>query len=182
MIDLSTVSDADLRREINRRLAARRDSSKAGRPKKLQPCPKCGAKLGARELRGHTADCNPPAKFFIPEPAATGRTTPNGHAIYETAEGVQLAWSGQGMPLPNIGATVNVIMNNLGLATVVGYFSEAGYLGVMTRLHNPPGWLKKQRAELRRRADAPEWARDGIGCEFGTEISPINTGRARRSA
>jgi hypothetical protein len=181
-IDLSAVSDADITREHNRRLAARRDSSKAGRRKKLQPCHKCGAQLGTRELRAHIKGCIPPAKFFIPAPTGTGRTIAAGHAEYVTAEGVRLAWSGRGMPLPNIGATVNVTMNNLGLATVMGYFSEGGYLGIMTRLHNPPEWLKKQKQQRLARKNDPQWVKDGIGCQFGTEISPINSGRARRPA
>ena len=181
-IDLSAVSDADITREHNRRLAARRDSSKAGRRKKLQPCHKCGAQLGTRELRAHIKGCTPPAKFLIPAPTGTGRAISAEHAEYVTAEGVRLAWSGRGMPLPNIGATVNVTVNNLGLATVMGYFSEGGYLGIMTRLHNPPEWLKKQRTANQHRKDAPQWVKDGIGCQFGTEISPINSGRARRPA
>ncbi len=54
-IDLSKVSDADLFSEVQRRRAAQRKTFGAGtgRPKKVKPCPRCGAPYGAREMRQH---------------------------------------------------------------------------------------------------------------------------------
>ena len=46
--DLRTIPDELLYSE-----AARRRGRLGGRPKSLQPCPKCGAMLGAREMRAH---------------------------------------------------------------------------------------------------------------------------------
>lgn len=117
------------------------------------------------------------AKFFIERPTFTGEAQgKQGMTVYTTAEGESLLWSGKGFPLPNIGAQVRITMNNIGPAEVVGYFQEEGYLGVMTRAANPPQWLKDQRERDRknpRHADKPQWWKDGIGCEFGTEIAAL---------
>lgn len=112
------------------------------------------------------------AKFFIPEPVPTGKPAADstGFAIYEV-DGQQLKWSGK-MPLPKIGDRIEIIMNRIGPGVVKGYFSEAGFLGVMTSADNPPEWLRKQRKEYAKDSTKPEWYRNGIGCEFGNEIGP----------
>lgn len=58
MIDLSTIPDSVIFAEAARRMAARPG---AGRQKILKPCPRCGAMLGARELRAHRPTCKLPA-------------------------------------------------------------------------------------------------------------------------
>ena len=173
--DLSLVSDEELHREYWRRIRARH-ANQGGRPKKLRPCPKCGQQLGTKELEKHAPSCEPPERFFIPRPQATGREVGAGHREYVTAEGIRLVWSGS-MALPKIGATVDITMNGIGPATVEGYFMQGGYLGVMTKALNPPHWLRRQRKECR--ADAPQWAKDGIGCEFGAEIATLKAARVR---
>lgn len=176
--DLSLISDADLNREYWRRAHAR-GQAPAGRPKKLTPCPKCGEKFGVKELEKHTPKCEHLTRYFIDRPEATGAIIDKGETSaleYVTAEGIRLAWSGV-MPLPNIGATIDITMNNIGLAHVKGYFMEGGWLGVMTKPINPPAWLRKKRDDDT--PETPQWAKDGIGCEFGTEIAIVNTGRKK---
>jgi hypothetical protein len=75
-------------------------------------------------------------------------------------EGVPV-WSGK-MPPPAIGERVNVRINSLGAATVVGYFTEGGYLGLRVQHDNPPAWYLKQNG-----GNVP-------GCVFGIEIGPID--------
>jgi hypothetical protein len=57
MLDLSQVPDADIFREASKRMAARPGHGQ-GRPKKLSPCPKCGAEMGYMELRKHLPKCD----------------------------------------------------------------------------------------------------------------------------
>lgn len=52
-------------------------------------------------------------------------------------------WSGDNDP-PKIGAKVKIYMNNFGAGTVVGYFAEHGWLGVLVKLSNPPSWWRQQ--------------------------------------
>jgi hypothetical protein len=52
-------------------------------------------------------------------------------------------WSGSKAP-PAIGATVQVHMNQFGKGTVVGYFAEYGWLGVLVKIRKPPLWWKRQ--------------------------------------
>jgi hypothetical protein len=83
-----------------------------------------------------------------------------------------LKWSGPKDP-PAIGQEIRISMNGIGPAIVKGYFSSEGWLGVMTLALDPPAWLLKQRERDRqdpRFATRPQWWKDGIGCEFGTEI------------
>jgi hypothetical protein len=55
---LIDVPDAVLLSEVQRRRAAMRKTFGAGtgRPKKLAPCPKCGARYGTREMRKHQCE------------------------------------------------------------------------------------------------------------------------------
>lgn len=111
-------------------------------------------------------------KFFIPAPAATserGRGDTRHCTVYLNSKGQRLLWSAS-FPLPRIGDRIVITMNGIGPAIVKGYFSEHGYLGVMTRALKPPAWLRKQRKDEAKRTDMPQWWRDGIGCEFGSEI------------
>jgi hypothetical protein len=117
------------------------------------------------------------ATFYIERPTFTGESpSKQSLAVYTTAAGEDLLWSGCRCPLPDIGATILITMNSIGPAQVVGYFKEGGYLGVMTHAVNPPQWLIDQRARDRenpRHATKPQWWKDGIGCEFGTEIADL---------
>lgn len=177
MIDLSLVSDEELSREYWRRAHAARQGGKGGRPKKLKPCPKCGEQFGFNELREHKPKCTHPQKFFIPKPKATREKIGADGRVYVTREGIRLGWSNP-LPLPMIGDHIDITMNSIGRARVEGYFMEGGYVGVMTKALYPPKWLVQQRKEVP--ADAPQWIRDGIGCEFGREISIRKPRRARR--
>ena len=64
MIDLSTVSDEDLKREYMRWHNAHLDRSNVGRKKVLRECPKgCGCEFGTAEMRTHIPRCTgKPAK------------------------------------------------------------------------------------------------------------------------
>ncbi len=68
-------------------------------------------------------------------------------------------WSGKAPP-PAIGDKVRITFNGLGTATVVKYFVQDGFLGVMTVLDNPPAWYVKQN-----KGNIP-------GHAFGAEIEP----------
>jgi hypothetical protein len=52
-------------------------------------------------------------------------------------------WSGDKDP-PAIGDHVHIYMNKFGTGTVVGYFAEYGWLGVLVKLDKPPAWWRKQ--------------------------------------
>lgn len=58
------------------------------------------------------------------------------------AEG-DLKWS-SAKPPPALGESVKVNFNKLGSAVVKGYFAEAGWLGVLLSLSDPPKWWKEQ--------------------------------------
>lgn len=45
------------RSELGRMLAGLRKTRGGGRPKKLSPCPKCGAEFGVREMAKHAPAC-----------------------------------------------------------------------------------------------------------------------------
>lgn len=47
-------------------------------------------------------------------------------------------------PPPPIGAEIVVTINNCGPAVVTGYFTQGPWLGLRTKLHNPPDWHVKQ--------------------------------------
>ena len=73
------------------------------------------------------------AEFLIERPTASGETvTSNAQkfAVYRTDDEEPLKWSGS-TPLPQIGDETRVTMNNIGPATVVGFFKEEGFVGVM---------------------------------------------------
>lgn len=52
-------------------------------------------------------------------------------------------WSGVNHP-PAVGSIVRVTINDIGLAEVLGYFVESGWLGLLVRPSNPPEWYVKK--------------------------------------
>ena len=86
-------------------------------------------------------------------------------AVYEDGFPVKseaLIWAGKnGFAPPPIGSKVKVTINGLGNAEVVGYFSEEGYLGLRTKLDNPPAWYLKQNGG------------NVVGNVFGPEVKPL---------
>jgi hypothetical protein len=73
----------------------------------------------------------------------------------------QLRWAGAEAP-PAIGEKIKITMNGLGTATVVGYFSQDGFLGLRTQLETPPAWYLKQNGG------------NVIGCIFGPEFAALS--------
>ena len=119
--------------------------------------------------------------YEIKRPKASGETAqieltpgkPQTFALYYNDDEEPLKWSAP-FPLPQMGDQIKITMNGIGPATVVGFFEEGGYVGVMTKATNPPKWLVEQRQRDRNRPDfanQPQWYKDGIGCEFGAEIA-----------
>jgi hypothetical protein len=72
-------------------------------------------------------------------------------------DNAEYLWSGKLAP-PAVGEKIEITMNGIGEATVTGYFTEDGWLGVRFRAHNPPEWYVKQNG------------RDCEGHAFGVEI------------
>lgn len=108
-------------------------------------------------------------RFFILTPTPTDRTGKDGHAVYLDAEGKEMLWSAK-FPIPAIGQRIYINMNGIGWAVVKGYFESCGYVGVMTLPTRPPKYLRDQNKADRKDLSKPQWYRDGIGCEFGSEI------------
>lgn len=52
-------------------------------------------------------------------------------------------WGGNSPP-PPIGSEVTVAVNMIGAGTVLAYFEEEGFLGVLVQPHDPPEWYIKQ--------------------------------------
>jgi hypothetical protein len=52
----------------------------------------------------------------------------------------------------------------------------------MTRATNPPLWLRRQNRQSAKDMANPLWMREGIGCEFGTEIALKNPRLKRKEA
>lgn len=114
-------------------------------------------------------------RFFIPAPTPTDQkakdSSGNEYPIYLDAFGMQMKWSGD-FPIPAAGTRVFITMNGIGWAVVKGYFESAGYVGLMTLPTNPPKWLRDQRKrDLKSGRQMPDWMIEGIGCEFGAEMS-----------
>jgi hypothetical protein len=70
-------------------------------------------------------------------------------------------WSGEFAP-PEIGDEVVIKINGIGKAKVEGYCLLDGFLGVMAKAIDPPGWFVKQNGG------------NVASCVFGMEISPAN--------
>jgi hypothetical protein len=69
-------------------------------------------------------------------------------------------WSGKNDP-PALGEHVIVRTNNIGPGTVTGYFAQYGWLGVLVKLDNPPGWWLAQNPER------------PLAHIFGIELDPV---------
>lgn len=72
-----------------------------------------------------------------------------------------MKWSGKNEP-PAIGAKVKAFVNGLGTGTVLSYFVEYEWLGVLVQLDAPPEWYIKQNG-----ANKP-------GHLFGIDLEPRN--------
>lgn len=81
-------------------------------------------------------DCGTQLPAWVP-----GARKPDGNVAGGTMDAP--AWYGDGAP-PAIGALVKITINGIGLAKVVGYFIEGGYLGVLNQPLDPPAWYVKQ--------------------------------------
>jgi hypothetical protein len=104
----------------------------------------------------------------------------HGDPIIENYSDEVALWSGEQAP-PTVGTKVTAYMNNLGPATVKGYFIEHGWLGVYLSLRQPPEWWKRQTREriARRRTISaaggvvsPPDKTDRYAMLFGCEIEP----------
>ncbi len=113
-------------------------------------------------------------RFFIETPIPTSKMKSDSEGskflLYLNEKGKGMMWSAD-FPLPAIGSRVFIRMNSIGWAVVKGYFESFGYLGVMTLPINPPAWLRAQQQEDKKDPKCPNWAKAGIGCEFGSELS-----------
>ena len=49
-------------------------------------------------------------------------------------------------PLPAVGSEVTVKVNGIGRSTVLRYFVEHGFVGLLVQPLNPPTWYKNQNA------------------------------------
>ena len=47
-------------------------------------------------------------------------------------------------PIPAVGSEVNVKINGIGRSTVLKYFVEYGFIGLLVQPQNPPTWYIKQ--------------------------------------
>lgn len=56
----------------------------------------------------------------------------------------KLLWGNNDNPPPPVGTVIKINFNGLGVATVTGYFSEFGWLGLTTKLHDAPDWHRRQ--------------------------------------
>ena len=47
-------------------------------------------------------------------------------------------------PIPSVGSEVNVKINGIGKSTILRYFHEHGFLGLLVQPQDPPAWYIKQ--------------------------------------
>lgn len=104
--------------------------------------------------------------FFVPRPTFSN-ISDEGMYIYRNSDNTPVKWSAK-FALPEIGERIFITMNGIGWAVVRGYFESCGYIGVMTKPTRPPAWLVRQNKQYK---EGPQWLRDGIGCEFGSEVA-----------
>lgn len=74
-------------------------------------------------------------------------------------------WGGDADP-PAIGDRVHVYMNGLGAGTVLGYFVEYGWFGLLVKLDKSPEWRRKQLKANGKDANAPAHI-------FGIDLKPL---------
>jgi len=55
----------------------------------------------------------------------------------------KLAW-GSDQPFPAVGSEVTVKINGIGRSTVLKYFVEYGFIGLLVQPIDPPAWYRKQ--------------------------------------
>lgn len=55
----------------------------------------------------------------------------------------KLRWTGK-KDVPDLGIKVRINFNSFGTGTVVGYFEEYGFAGVVVKLDNDPDWHVRQ--------------------------------------
>ena len=67
-------------------------------------------------------------------------------------------WSGARVP-PGVNDVVQIKMNGIGAARVIGYFVMAGWLGLLVKPYDPPQWYVDQNGY------------DATGHVFGAEVS-----------
>ena len=99
-------------------------------------------------------------KEYTEVPAYELAVYENGLPSNKPPEGV-LIWAGKNGAPPPVGETVNVTMNALGSADVVGYFSKGDYLGLLVEFDSPPDWYIKQNKG------------NVVGHIFGPEFKPL---------
>ena len=59
----------------------------------------------------------------------------------------QLQWVAN-KPLPAVGSEVEVKINGIGRSTVLKYFVEHGFIGLVVQPQNPPDWYKNKTSPL----------------------------------
>jgi hypothetical protein len=78
-------------------------------------------------------------------------------------------WSNSKMGIPSIGDRVHATCNSYGPSTVIGYFTEAGWIGVLVMPDKCPGFYMNQNKEAFKNPDLKTLLRF---CFFGAEIRP----------
>jgi hypothetical protein len=129
--------------------------------------------------------------FFIPKPIDTGgrRLTPLGssYPVYRDVSDNEAFWSNVDLPLPSVGDRVYLAINSIGYGRVEGYCISHGFLGVIAKPEDPPGWFTHQRRNMAQESVAaakltvrereaqrirvwPKWLLDGACVVFGAEL------------
>jgi hypothetical protein len=85
----------------------------------------------------------------------------NGRCLNLT--GNSLLWSGKHEP-PAIGARIHIKVDKFGSATVIGYFSERNWFGLLVNLDKQPDWHIKQKGHNKPRIHV-----------FGAEFEPLDS-------
>jgi hypothetical protein len=75
-------------------------------------------------------------------------------------DNVDFKWSGDNPP-PAIGAKIKTYLNQMGTGTVLGYFAEHGWLGVLVQLDKNPKWRRDQNG-----------GKNPPACLFGIDLQP----------
>ncbi|HIA03856.1 MAG TPA: hypothetical protein EYN66_18455 [Myxococcales bacterium] len=87
--------------------------------------------------------------------------------LYTTAYYVKKA----NYPLPELNQEVFVHMNQLGPATVTGYYIENGWIGFYAKLHKPPEWWTRQvRNETKPSKKREDWLKQFPGVHQPGEV------------
>ena len=65
--------------------------------------------------------------------------------VYEIPDGI---WSNSIRAIPKIGEEVDVILNKLGKAEVVGYRVDHGYIALIVKFLNRPNYMRSPYGEV----------------------------------